>query len=79
MLILAKSIKGAEFMYDGLSAHKVSKKSAHIIMDALNEHGYHLKENQTWYLHNVDAYDNAYYIAESQKFTIYKGTIREYR
>ena len=77
MLILAKAIKGAEFFYNADSAHKVSKKSAQTIKDALNKIKYNLKDTETWYEYNVDSYDDAYYVAEYQRFTIYKGTIKE--
>ena len=77
MLTLARSIKGKEFMYNAASAHKVSKRSAETIKAALNSMHYHLKDNEVWSLHEVDSYDNAYYFAEDQSFTIYNGKIKD--
>jgi len=78
MLIAAKAAAGAEFMYSTKSAHKVSKASGQRIVDALNRIGFDLKPGEVWHLYNVSEYDNAYYIAESQQFKVYKGSIRRY-
>lgn len=79
MKIIAQSATGAEFMYNPHTAHKVSKRSAVTIMNLLNACKYQLKEGTTWALHDVDMYDNAYYIAQEQRFTIRKGILKEYR
>lgn len=79
MTILAKSLEGKEFMYSARSAHKVSKASANLIRDNLNSIRYDLKDGEVWYIHEVDGYDNAYYFAENQGFSVYKGTIRRTR
>lgn len=77
MLILAKSIKGQEFIYNPKTAHKVPKKSAEYIRDILNAYNHGLQKGETWYLHNVYSCDNAYYYAETQEFRQYQGRIRE--
>lgn len=79
MLCIARSIKGQEYLYNARSAHKVSKASAQTIADALNEHGYGLKDGETWYIHEIDQYCTAYDYAMSQGFRVYKGSIRRYR
>lgn len=79
MKIIAKGTRGAEFFYNPHSAHKVSRKSADTILSALNASNYDLKDSEVWHIYNVDSYDNAYYIAESQAFTIRKGKIYEKR
>lgn len=78
MLILAKAIKGSEFMYDSKSAHSVSKRSAKKIMDVLNHENvrWTLKENQIWHIYEVDIYDRAYDFAVTQKFTIRNGIVK---
>ena len=77
MLVLAKSIKGKEYLYNASSVHSVSKKSAKAIKDTLNTIQYHLHDNEVWYLHEVDCYDNAYIYAKEQSFTVYKGKIKD--
>lgn len=75
MKVLAKSVIGAEYLYNAKSAHAVSNRSADIIMRVLNQHKYQLKDGETWHVHDVDSYDNAYYYAQSQKFRIRKGIV----
>lgn len=76
MLVLAKSKKGAEFMYAAASAHSVSKASAEKIMEALNKAAYMLRDGETWALHEVwPPYDAAAIYAEGQAFKIRKGRI----
>lgn len=75
MLVLAKSIEGQEFLYNARSARRVSARSADKIRDAVNEVRWNLKEGEIWHLHEVDEYDNAFYYAERQSFTIRNGII----
>ena len=77
MIILAKTIKGQEFLYDYTSARQVSKKSADIICKIVNEHKsvLGLKENEIFYKYEIDQYDLAYIFALDQKFTIRKGIV----
>lgn len=78
MFILAISKKGAEFAYNARTAHKVSKASAEKIKTVLNKLRYKLtRDDQVWFVHEVDQYDQAYDFAEYQRFTIYKGMIKE--
>lgn len=79
MIVLAKSIKGHEFIYSPKSAHGVPKSSARKIMDALNRAGYDLKDDQVWHIHEVGSYDDASFYAGHQKFSIRKGNIYETR
>lgn len=76
MLVVAKSKAGAEFLYDALSAHKVSKASAQKIADVLNDVKYCLKEGETWFVHEVWPMDRAYAYGEIQGFSIYRGVVR---
>lgn len=78
MQIIAKSVKGQEFIYAARSAHKVTRGKAQVIADALNNIQWQLKEGEIWFVHDIDKYDKAYMYAEVQKFTLTKsGTLRE--
>ena len=79
MKVLAISAKGREFLYNASTAHKVSERSGKVIMDALNNARYGLKEGQVWHIHEVGPYDNAYAFASYQEFAIRKGKIYERR
>lgn len=79
MKVLAISAKGKEFLYNASTAHKVSERSGKVIMDALNEAKYKLKDGEVWHIHEVDRYDNAYAFASYQEFSIRKGNIYERR
>ena len=79
MKIVAKTIKGQEFFYNPITAHKVPDSSANKICDALNAARYDLLEKQVWFVYTVDMYDTAYSFGEMQKFSIYKGKVRETR
>lgn len=75
MLVIAKSVKGREFFYKADSARKVSARSAEKILAIVNEMRWHLEDNEVWYIHEVDSYDNAYYYAQRQAFTIRNGVV----
>lgn len=75
MKIIAKSVKGQEFLYSAKSAHKVSEASAKIICNSLNSARYDLKEHEVWFIHDVDKYDTAYEYAMFQSFTRRNGKI----
>jgi len=76
MTIIAKSLIGQEFMYNAKTAHKVAKTSAKAICEALNKARFMLNDGETWFVHEVGAYDNAYAYAEWQAFTRRNGAIR---
>lgn len=75
MKILAKAIKGQEFMYSIRSAHKVSARSATVILDIVNKYRFQLKDNEIWHIYDVDEYDTAYDVAQFQSFTIRNGVV----
>lgn len=79
MLVLAKSVKGKEFLYRADSAHKVSASSADYICKVLNERKFKLEDGSVWFKHAVDEYDTAYQYAEFQSFTNRKGIVSERR
>lgn len=78
MIVVAKAIKGKEFMYSSSSAHRVAPKNAQRIADALNHEQYGITPEQTWFVYDVGMYDNAYAYGEMQGFQLRKdGTIRK--
>lgn len=78
MTIVAKSKKGHEFLYNPKTAHKVSKASAKDICKALNDYKFEIydDDDEVWFIHEVDQYDNAFQYAEWQAFTRRNGAIR---
>lgn len=78
MTVVARSVKGKEFLYSASSAHRVAPKKAQIIADALNRAEYGITPDQTWFVHDVGPYDNAYGYGSLQGFQMRKdGTIRK--
>ncbi len=75
MLVIAKSKAGHEFIYNAASARKVSARSAETILKVLNDMRWRLKDGEIWHIHEVDEYDNAFYYAQRQAFTIRKGVV----
>lgn len=75
MKVIAKTIKGREFMYNPRSARKVSERSALKILSIVNEYKWNLKDGEIWHLYDVDQYDAAFDYAQYQSFTIRKGIV----
>lgn len=78
MKIVAKSVKGHEFMYNPTSAHEVSNNSAEYICKVLNNYRFNLKGDETWFIHDVDKYDRAYDYAMYQRFTVRNGVVKQH-
>lgn len=78
MTVVARAIKGQEFLYSAASAHRVTEKKAQTIADALNRAQYGITPEQVWFVYDVGMYDNAYAYGEIQGFQMRKdGTIRK--
>ena len=77
MLIIAKTVKGKEFMYSIKSARKVSKASAEKILAIVNAHKEILgaNENEIFHIYEIDKYSAAYPFAMNQSFTIRNGIV----
>lgn len=75
MLVIAKSVKGREFLYNASSARAVSARSANKILSVLNEMKWRLSDDEVWHIHEVDQYDDAYYYAQRQAFKIRNGIV----
>ena len=77
MKIIAKSVKGQEYLYRASTAHKVSNASANIICKALNDIGYKLGAGEVWHVHEIDEYDAAYEYGLYQAFVRRNGGLKE--
>lgn len=72
MTVVARSVRGREYMYSAASAHEVAPKKAQAIADALNRAECGITPDQVWFVHIVGMYDNAYAYGEIQKFQMRK-------
>lgn len=81
MIIIAKSVKNAEYLYSARSAHKVAQnaKTANTICELLNKIRWQLADDQVWYAHEVDRYDTAFEYAQYQRFSYGKSGLKEVR
>ena len=68
MIIIAKSIKGAEYLCNYKSAHQVKGISPAKMAEFLNTENYDLKAGETWHVHEVYSLDNAYAYGSIQMF-----------
>lgn len=68
MKIVAKSVRGKEFLYSARSAHQVKGLTAEKMAEFLNAQKHDLKADEVWHVHEVGPYDNAYGYAETQIF-----------
>ena len=68
MIVVAKSVEGAEYMYSAKSAHQVKGMTAQKMCEFLNSQKHDLREHEVWHVHEVGPYDNAYAYAETQIF-----------
>lgn len=79
MKMIAKTLKGKEFIYSKTHCYRVSEKGAVDICNALNEIRYNLKEGEIWHIYNCGSYELDFTNAGVQKLTRYKGTIKAVR
>ena len=68
MEIVAKAIKGAEYMYTPRSAHQVRGISAKKMCKFLNDQVFDLNQDEVWHVFDVGPYDNAYAYGSIQWF-----------
>ena len=78
MKIIAKTTIGNEFVYSARTAGLVSAKSADKICKIVNEHKSLLgaKENEIYYVYDIDEYSIAYQYAQFRKFVIRNGAVK---
>jgi hypothetical protein len=77
MLVIAKAVKGKEFIYSAKSARQVSKRSANTICNICNQCKYQIANSEIWHIYEIDCYDTAYIYAQSQAFKIRKGIVSD--
>ena len=77
--MIAKAVKGKEFLYSRESAHAVSERSANAICNALNTCAYKLKDGEVWHVYDCGWYERECTGAGYQKFTRRNGKIFESR
>lgn len=73
--IIAKTIKGSEYVYSRINCFSVSKQSCNLICKALNDVFYNLKDNEQWKIYTVSDFDFSYTHAVFQRLTYRKGRI----
>lgn len=54
--IIAKTIKGKEFIYSKMDSYRVSKASADKVCEALNGARWNIKGDEVWKVYTVDSY-----------------------
>ena len=78
MLIIAKTTRGTEYLYNAKSAHKVPQKHAQKIADIVNKYSFKLSPGECWYVYDVSEYENAAIYAQYARFTYGKnGLVKE--
>lgn len=77
MKMIAKAVKGQEFIYDRNSAHAVSERSAQLICDVLNERRWGLKDGQVWNVYECGWYEKEWTAAAYQSFVRRNGGLCE--
>ncbi len=73
MVIIAKTRKGSEFVYNSSTAHAVTKRDGGKIAEKLNALNYDLKQGEMWHVYNIDKYSNAFQYADNQHFTLHRN------
>lgn len=72
-LVIAKSIKGREYLYSTVEMYAVSKCSSQAICNELNRIHYNLQENETWHIYERYAYDKE---QPNGKFFVRNGVLK---
>lgn len=73
--MIAKAVKGAEFLYSRDSAHLVSNASANKICDMLNKLRWGLNDGEVWHVYDCGEYEIEYSAAAYRRFSIRKGCL----
>lgn len=68
MIVVAKSIKGQEYMYLPRTAHQVKGMTPEKMAEFLNAEKHDLRNGEVWHVHEVGPYDNAYGYGAIQMF-----------
>ena len=74
--VIAKSVKGHEYLYSRKECYSVSPKKAKLVCDTLNRLAWKLKDNETWFIHEIDDIDFEYTNAVFQQLIAGKTGIK---
>lgn len=74
--VIAKSVKGHEYLYSRKDCYAVSAAKAKLVCDTLNRLAWNLKDNETWFIHEIDDFDFKYTNAAFQKLIAGKTGIK---
>ena len=74
--IIAKSIKGQEYLYSRKYSFSVSPKKAKIICDTLNRIKLNINDSEIWFIHEIDDIEYQYTNACFQQFVAGKTGIK---
>lgn len=74
--VIAKSIKGKEYFYSRKDCYSVSHKKARLVCDILNRLQWQLKDNEVWFIHEIDDTEYKYCNAAFQQLTAGKTGIK---
>lgn len=74
--VIAKSVKGHEYLYSRKDCYSVSAVKAKLVCDTLNRLAWNLKNNETWFIHEIDDSDFAYTNAAFQQLVAGKTGIK---
>lgn len=77
--MIARAVKGKEYMYSRSSAHAVSAAGAGPICAALNAAGWGLGPGEVWHVYDLGWYEREATAAGLQAFTRRGGRIQEKR
>lgn len=73
--MIAKSKKGAEFMYKRHECYLAPNASAEKICTIMNQLNYKLHDGEIWHVHDCGPYEMEYTSAGYQKIAMRKGHI----
>lgn len=74
--IIAKTIKGSEYIYSRHDCFSVNPKKAMAVCNALNNHSWNLKDNELWHIYTIPDIDFRYCNAVFQQFQAGKKGIK---
>ena len=78
MYIIAKTIKGREFMYIKSTAHRITAGDPEKICEILNAYNYKLKAGEIWHSYQIAPYEAEISPAFYQVFRLNRsGTLKE--
>lgn len=71
--LIAKTIKGKEFLHSKTNAFFATEASAQKIADILNKNNYQLKAGELWHVYDFDYMQDSYV---DKRLYLYKGGVK---